>query len=454
LAGGIKGITIKIGGDTTSLNKALSDVNKKTRDVQNELKKVDKALKLDPTNTELLVQKQDLLTQAVANTKQKLDALKQAQDKVNKAHEANADWEKQYEPLKKQIDETADRMKKLAKKEQEMKDQLESGEIDAGQYEEYRTELDKVTQEHKNLMKSRGELEDKFKNGHISDEEYRNYQRTLVETQEELKRLERKAAEANVTLSKISTISGDISGKAGKVQSAMSPVTKTFVGTATAVVAATEATKEYREDLAKLETNSYAAGGGLEATYQAYKDLNAITGESDSNVEALSNLLQAGFTDGNLADIVESLSGAVIKFPDTLKIESLSDSLQETLATGTTTGQFGELLDRLGIGADNFSEGLAGCASEADKQNFVMQTLANTGLSKLNDEYRQQNEALIANSDAQFDLNQAMADLGALIEPIVAKATQYIANLISWFTNLDPKMQKNYCCGCWYLSGD
>ena len=218
-------------------------------------------------------------------------------------------------------------------------------------------------------------------------------------------------------------------------------VTTPILAVGAAALASTQATKEYREDLAKLEVNSNKAGGGLDATKQALKDLNAITGESDSNVEGLSNLLQAGFTDSNLTKVVDSLSGAVIKFPDTLKIESLSDSLQETLATGAATGQFGELLDRMGIGADNFSEKLAKCKTQAQKQELVMKTLAESGLAEVNQAYRENNQSLIDNSNAQFDLNEQLSKLGARLEPFVAKITQFAADMLAWFNNLTPRMQ-------------
>ena len=80
----IKGITIEIGGNTGPLNKALSEVNKESRSIQNELKAVEKLLKFDPSNTDLLAQKQKLLADAVNAAKTKLDALKQAQEEVNK----------------------------------------------------------------------------------------------------------------------------------------------------------------------------------------------------------------------------------------------------------------------------------------------------------------------------------------------------------------------------------
>lgn len=258
----------------------------------------------------------------------------------------------------------------------------------------------------------------------------------IKDTEESLKKVD------SVSLSKLKSEIEETAKSAKDLGDGLKDkVTTPILAAGAAALASTQATKEYREDLAKLEVNSNKAGGGLDATKQALKDLNAITGESDSNIEGLSNLLKAGFTDNNLADVVNSLSGAVIQFPDTLKIESLSDSLQETLATGAATGQFGELLDRLGIGADKFSEKLAKCKTQAQKQELVMKTLAESGLAEVNQAYRENNQSLIDNSNAQFDLNEQLSKLGARLEPFVAKITQFAADMLAWFNNLTPRMQ-------------
>lgn len=78
MASRIAGITVEIGGDTKKLTSALSGVNKQISSTQNALKDVDKLLKLDPSNTELLSQKQKLLQEAIAGTKDKLAALQDA----------------------------------------------------------------------------------------------------------------------------------------------------------------------------------------------------------------------------------------------------------------------------------------------------------------------------------------------------------------------------------------
>lgn len=83
MAGNIKGITIEFRGDTTKLDKALRQVNQETCSIDKELRQVENALKFNPTNVDLWRQKQQLLTQKVSETKQKLDLLKQAQQQMD-----------------------------------------------------------------------------------------------------------------------------------------------------------------------------------------------------------------------------------------------------------------------------------------------------------------------------------------------------------------------------------
>lgn len=109
----IKGITVEIGGDTTKLQTALKGVNSEIKNTQSQLKDVEKLLKLDPGNTELLAQKQKLLSSAVSETKEKLATLKIAAEQANQAL-ANGDISKeQYDALQREIIETEEDLKKL-----------------------------------------------------------------------------------------------------------------------------------------------------------------------------------------------------------------------------------------------------------------------------------------------------------------------------------------------------
>ena len=102
----IKGITIEIGGDTTRLQKALSDVNGKLKSTQAQLKDVNNLLKLDPSNTVLVAQKQELLKNAIADTTEKLDSLEAAQKDVTAALEAGKIGQEQYMAFQREVEET------------------------------------------------------------------------------------------------------------------------------------------------------------------------------------------------------------------------------------------------------------------------------------------------------------------------------------------------------------
>lgn len=102
----IKGITVEIGGDTSGLEKALSDVNNSIKKTQSQLRDVNNLLKLDPSNTILLAQKQELLQAAIGDTEKKLEALEQAQENVTKAFERGDLGKDQYMAFQREVEET------------------------------------------------------------------------------------------------------------------------------------------------------------------------------------------------------------------------------------------------------------------------------------------------------------------------------------------------------------
>lgn len=395
----IKGITIKIGGDTTGLDKALKETNQKSRELESELKAVDKALKLDPNNVTLVKQKQDLLKDSIKETKSKLDVLKEAQSQV-----------------------TA---------------QYKKGEIDAGQYRAFQRELETT----KSKLSS---LKDEKKNIHVIGTAFKEAKDKVEPV---IKKVEKvgsviggatgKAVKFTATLGKIDT------AMIGKAADGFKKYTQTIgVGLAavtTALAANVETSREWNSDMTKLKTNAETSGNDFDFMKSKMQDLVAITGESDSSIEALSNLMAVGFSDEQMTPAINALSGAVEKFPDTLKIESLSDSLQETLATGAATGQFSELIGRMGDSVDDFNAGLQNCTSEAERQQYALDWLANSGLSEINDEYQSANKSTLDYERASFELQDALASLGTAFTPVMAGAKGMAADFL---TKSLPAVQK------------
>lgn len=113
MADKIKGITIEINGDTTPLSKALGEVNSQSKRLQDELYSVEKLLKFDPTNTELLAQKQKILAERIESAKTKVEALKQAQEEVKRLYASGEIDEGQYRRFERDLISAEQQLQKL-----------------------------------------------------------------------------------------------------------------------------------------------------------------------------------------------------------------------------------------------------------------------------------------------------------------------------------------------------
>lgn len=107
----IRGITIELSADASGVIESVKSIGKQIRSTKSQLKEVDNLLKFDPSNTELLEQKTALLKKQIGQTKEKLDALKAAQDDMDQnGVDKNSE---QYQALQREIIATEQELKKL-----------------------------------------------------------------------------------------------------------------------------------------------------------------------------------------------------------------------------------------------------------------------------------------------------------------------------------------------------
>jgi phage-related minor tail protein len=401
MADRIKGITVEIGGDTKGLKKALSGVNTEIRNTQSQLKDVERLLKMDPGNVELLEQKQRLLNKAVEDTGNKLKSLKEAEKQVQEQFKQGKVTQEQYEGLRREIIQTTKEYEDFSQKAKDNAAALQNTDRNADQAEQELESLKTATQ---------------------------GANRELKETQ-------------NAALT-FQSGTKTIQASAKKAADKIKPLSTVAMGLIGSMVAAHESTKELRSDLSKLDTNARQNAVSVDESRKAWKNFVVVTDEADSSVEAVSNLLAAGFTESDLEIAVRGLSGAVLKFPDTLKIESLADSLQETIATGSATGQFAELLDRLGVNTEKFNKQLEKAGTEAKRQDLILQALSENGLADYYESWKNSNKELVDNKNATTDLQLALGDFSEAIEPIMTEALRVVTDLLEKFNDLNPETQK------------
>lgn len=272
--------------------------------------------------------------------------------------------------------------------------------------------------------------------GDMTQDQYDALQREIIKVEQSLSQLEQQARDTARQLEDTGFSWNELGGKAGNLSEKTKGLTAGIAAIGAAAVATIPATEEFRESMSRLEANVREAGNSMALAKDSFKQFYAVSGEMDSSVEALSNLLQTGFNDNQMAVAIDALSGAVIRFPDTLKIESLADSLQETIATGAATGQFAELLDRVGVGADTLNAALEGTTNQVQRQNIALTMLAQTGLADSYAAWEQQNGVLIDSRNAELELQEQMALLAESIMPLVTKVTELATGFLNWFNTL------------------
>ncbi len=227
---------------------------------------------------------------------------------------------------------------------------------------------------------------------------------------------------------------------------ALATITASGAAAAKTFLDLAESTREYRLDLAKLQANANSTGYSIDFIKSQLKELGTVSDETDSNMEALNNLMRTGLSADKLAVALENLTGASIAWSDTLKIESLADSFQESLLNnGNATGQFAELLERCGVDIDQFNDGLVKAKKRGDEQNYMLKALSDTGLASVARGYKKANQSLTDAAEAQFEYNDALAELGKKAEPVMAAVQNGFTNILKTVTkNTDTKKVEEF----------
>lgn len=383
----IKGLTVEIGGDTTKLGKALESVNGKAKSLSSELGQVNRLLKLDPGNADLLAQKQEILAEAISNTRDKLDKLKTAEAQVQAQFERGEVSADQVRALQREIVATEQKL---------------------GQYE-------RAAQETADAIEQLGSASDD-----VSDET-----RNAADGVDDFADSARDADDA----------SGGLNDTLGKVASTGFKVVGAAVGAAiTALTAAAESTRDYRMEMGKLDTAFTQNGFSSEAATGAYKELVGVLGEYDQSVEAANHLAKLTDNEKDLATWTgDILPGVFATFGDSLPIEGLTEAANETAKVGQVTGPLADALNWAGISEDAFNESLAECTSEQERQALITETLA--GLyGEASAAYKETNADVIAANQANDAWTQSLAGVGAAVEPLITSVKNMGASILSGLT--------------------
>lgn len=430
----VKGLTIELNGDTTKLGKALESVEKKSRNLSGELGEINRLLKLDPGNTELLAQKQKILAEAVENTGEKLATLKEAERQVQEQFKRGEVSEEQVRALQREIIATEKKLQGYEKAAEETADAVERMGNDA---EGAADDLDKLAKDAKKAGDAADDAEGGFTvmKGALAD---------LV---------------SNVVQGAISAI-GNLVGS---------------------LMDLSEATEEYRTMQAKLSGSAETFGYSVDFATSQYEQFYKYLGDDQMATNAITNLMGIGAETDTISKIAEGATAVWATYGDSIPIESLTESINETITVGKVTGTMADSINwakdaNVNLNAalsgnkeaqsafnaaiaeglpveDAFNEALAKITDTQERADVVAQFL-NTTYGESKQKYDEMTGSVQAANEAELALKDTQAKLGEAVAPVntaltnlkdqaLVAITPLVQTLADAFMNLYNWMQEH-----------
>jgi phage-related protein len=202
-----------------------------------------------------------------------------------------------------------------------------------------------------------------------------------------------------------------------------------ILGAATALLALSASTAEYRQNQAKLTAAFETAGASAEVAKDTYNDLFRVLGDDGQTTEAANHLAQLTTNEKDLAEWTNICQGVYATFGDSLPIESLTEAANETAKTGALTGALADALNWAGVSEEAFQAKLDACNTEAEREKLIRETL-NGVYDEASANYEKVAASTLAQNEAQAQLNDKMAALGEAMAPINTALTEFASKLL------------------------
>lgn len=278
-----------------------------------------------------------------------------------------------------------------------------------------------------NIKKLAGELDD-------NEKKFSNAQKAAEKLAGGLKKTGDSAEDSKDGFTVMKGAAADLVAKGiEKIAGACIEAVKSIAGLA-------ESTREYREDMGKLETAFEAAGKSTELATDTYKNFYSVLGEEDRSVEAVNHLAKFVSTEKDMQKWTDICAGVWGTFGDSLPIEGLTEAANETAKVGEVTGVLADALNWAGVKQEDFQAYLDKCTTEQERSAYITEML-NSLYGEAADKYKENNASIIDARKANSEYTDTVAKMGEIIEPITTKVqegfTLILQKIIDLVTNGD-----------------
>lgn len=202
-----------------------------------------------------------------------------------------------------------------------------------------------------------------------------------------------------------------------------------------AIMSVVEDTAEYRKIMGTLEISSERAGYSAQQTADIYRTLQGVLGDTQTAATTTANLQAIGLAQEDLVTVTNAAIGAWATYGDSIPIDGLSESINETIQAGKVTGTFADVLNWAGTSEDDFNAKLEAANGTTERANIVLQELKSQGLDQAGKAWQDANEDVVSLNEATERWDGAMAQLGETLTPAATAIKNFGADAILWLAD-------------------
>lgn len=235
---------------------------------------------------------------------------------------------------------------------------------------------------------------------------------------------------ANSTEGGFTTLKGTIASFAGNV---LSNVVSKIGELAGRLFDLNEETAEFRMNMAKLDGATAQYGYSQDYVNEKIKEMYGYFGDDQVSVNAITNLQGLKLSENELSAALDAGVAVWTAYGDSIPIESLTESINESAQVAKVTGVLADALNWSAGEEDAFNKKLASCNSTKERANLITQAL-NEKYGESKKVYDENTESLQANREAEMELKQTQAELGKAIEPVDTAFTNLKVTVLEGIT--------------------
>ena len=411
---------VKFTAETSEFSKGITDINKSLGNLKSDLKLLNTEIKTNGATFDNLSQKQKTLQDVVGDLSEKLEL---QQKKLAKAKEIYGEGSAEVDKLYKACNNTKGELIKftseLNQTETALKQMGDEATDTAGDVDKLDNQLDEVEGSSGGLKGALSGLKDSFMGG-----------------------------EGGAVA--LGTALGNLASQA---ITACVDALKDFCGYLWDLP---EATEEFRMNMAKLEGATEQYGYSADATKEKIKEMYGYFSDEQVATNAITNLQGLGLSQSELNGLLDAGIGVWSAYGDSIPIESLTESFNETAQVGKVTGALADALNWAGISEDDFNAKLEKCKTTQERAKLITDTM-NQAYGESKKTFDENTESIRANNEAQFELLDTEARLAEIIEPLKTNFEEFKNNALEKMVPIVEKVVEGFnkfCDWCGQLKDE